>query len=569
MRRLGSIVSALLIAGLLVPALLVVPVAAASPAVPKVVIVVGPVGSVTESYRREARAAAAVARKYTPDVTEVYSPNATWPAVKKALKGASLVIYMGHGNGYPSRYRDSLYPPTQNGFGLNPKAGTNDDTSHQYFGEGKVARIHLAPNAVVLLNHLCYASGLSEPGLPEGTLDQAKQRVDNFAAGFIKAGASAVIAEAYTSPSRSVAAILGSQRSIESIWRSSPTANGNTFAYASERSPGYVAEMDPANGTSGFERSIVLKQGLASTDVLAGARGSASTTGGFAVDPGLPSLMATGLKLALPKLGGATSVGRQASLSVPFLIRDRSRLPKVLEASVRWDPVDVTAIPVTPTNGSSQLLLPSDAPTDLDLVTAEQTGTLVAPAALAIGKRAMTMGVNLPTRPGRYRLTVTLHDRDGVAYDDQTQKLVPSVMVRVTGDVDGAILAAPADTLAAGTHVSLPIRVVNLGTSVWGHDRIPNPREPDRTLPAVGAQLIGHWVALGGGAVLTIPAEVNTRIAPGLAPSQTSEAALGVDVPTVPGDYLLILDVVTPDQGSLTAAGVDPTMVRVKVVASN
>ena len=87
---------------------------------PRVVIVVGPSGGATNRYRAEARAAATLARKYTPDVTELYSPNATWPAVKKALQGASLVIYMGHGNGWPSKYRDSLYPPTQNGFGLNP-----------------------------------------------------------------------------------------------------------------------------------------------------------------------------------------------------------------------------------------------------------------------------------------------------------------------------------------------------------------------------------------------------------------------------------------------------------------
>ena len=394
MRRLGSIVAALLLAGLLAPALLVAPVAAASPAVPKVVIIVGPVGATTDRYRSEARAAADVARKYTPDVAEIYSPNATWPAVKKALKGASLVIYMGHGNGFPSRYRDSLYPPTQNGFGLNPQAGTNDNTTHQYFGESRVASVDLAPDAVVLLNHLCYASGLSEPGLAEGTLDQAKQRVDNFAAGFIKAGASAVIAEAYTSPSRYVAAILGSHRTIQSIWNTSPTANGNTFAYASERSPGYVAEMDPVNVTSGFERSMVLKQGLASSDVQAGARGTRlGTTGGFSTgDPGLPSLAATGLRLSVPTILGATSVSRRADLKLPFRIKDRGRLPKVLEASVRWDPVDVAtgaAVPsTTTTSPTPTLLLPSSPPTDLDLVAAEQTGTLVAPAALTIGKKS-------------------------------------------------------------------------------------------------------------------------------------------------------------------------------------
>src|SRR5689334_24640170 len=56
-------------------------------------------------------------------------------------------------------------------FGLNPTAGAGD-VAHQYFGEGKIAaNIRLAKDAVVLLNHLCYASGNSEPGLAEGSLD--------------------------------------------------------------------------------------------------------------------------------------------------------------------------------------------------------------------------------------------------------------------------------------------------------------------------------------------------------------------------------------------------------------
>ena len=142
---------------------------AASARVPRVVIVVGPVGSLTSYYRglaNEAAAEAAVGR--APQVTKVYSPNATWPAVRHALEGASIVVYLGHGNGWPSPYRDALYPPTQNGFGLNPVAG-GDDSAHQYFGESSVDNVKLAPNAVVVLSHLCYASGNSEPGLAEGT----------------------------------------------------------------------------------------------------------------------------------------------------------------------------------------------------------------------------------------------------------------------------------------------------------------------------------------------------------------------------------------------------------------
>ena len=54
-----------------------------------------------------------------------------------------------------------------------------------------MATLDLAPNAVILLHHLCYASGNSEPGKPAPTKTVAKQRVDNYGAGFLKAAASA------------------------------------------------------------------------------------------------------------------------------------------------------------------------------------------------------------------------------------------------------------------------------------------------------------------------------------------------------------------------------------------
>ena len=71
-------------------------------------------------------------------------------------------------------------------------------------------------------------------------------------------------------------AILGGGRSIDSIWRTAPSANGRAFAFESTRNPGFLAQMDPENATSGFERSIVLKAGLVPADVRAGARGTAS-----------------------------------------------------------------------------------------------------------------------------------------------------------------------------------------------------------------------------------------------------------------------------------------------------
>ena len=574
--------------------------AAPSGAVPKVVIVVGPSGAATDRYRAEARAAADLARSYTPDVTELYSPNATWPAVKKALQGASIVIYMGHGNGWPSKYRDSLYPPTQNGFGLNPSPGSGD-AKHQYFGESKIAAsIRLAKDAVVLLNHLCYASGNSEPGVPEGTLDQARQRVTNFAAGFIQAGASAVVAEAYASPNHMLRSVLRGNRSIETAWRQAPSANGNAFAFESPRSPGYIAQMDPERGDAGFTRSIVLKRGLASGDVRAGARGSATAAvDPIALPPPVPSLASAGVTLSTPKTNGSTIAGGRIHYKIPFAAGGRSALPDTIQASVRWDPIDVVApdpaaeveapgapadpaatpaaAPAPPATSDDPAAEPraaeasSEPRADFGLVVPERLGDVVAPTSLKITRTQMAFDIASPAQPGRYRLSITLHDADGVAYDAATQAMVPSLLVRVTGELDAGIDAPTRVDLAAGEGATLPLWLANLSKAPWGHPAIKDSKDPDGSAPATAARLTGTWVALGAvddaeAQAAADAASVTAAALPaGFKPGATMEVDLDVFAPSVPGEYLLVLDIVTPDDGSLTAHGVEPTIVRVSV----
>jgi len=65
-----------------------VPAVAAAGFGPKVVLIVGATHSVTPTYRADADAVYAEAMKYTPNVVKVYSPNATWAAVKAAVAGA-------------------------------------------------------------------------------------------------------------------------------------------------------------------------------------------------------------------------------------------------------------------------------------------------------------------------------------------------------------------------------------------------------------------------------------------------------------------------------------------------
>ncbi len=72
----------------------------------------------------------------------------------------------------------------------------------KYYGEYYIqTQVKLAPNAVVILNHLCYASGNSESGPGEPDRAVATQRVDNFGAGFLRTGARAIFAEGVTDAS--------------------------------------------------------------------------------------------------------------------------------------------------------------------------------------------------------------------------------------------------------------------------------------------------------------------------------------------------------------------------------
>ena len=230
----------------------------------KVVIIVGPVESNTANYIYNARRYAAQARSYGASVIEIYSPNATWSRVKAAAQGANVLIYLGHGNGSPSPY-GSWNKYTKDGFGLNAAAG-HGNSNRKYYGEYYIdTQIHLARNAVVILNRLCYASGNSEWGSPNPTKTAAKARVDNFASGFLRANARAVFAEGITSASYILYGLFKTNRSMAAIFQSS--SNWSTrydFQFQSTRNPAFRDWMDPK--TPGrYYRSVSGSLGLSAS----------------------------------------------------------------------------------------------------------------------------------------------------------------------------------------------------------------------------------------------------------------------------------------------------------------
>jgi hypothetical protein len=119
--------------------------------------------------------------------------------------------------------------------------------------------------------------------------------------------------------------------------------------------------------------------------------------------------------------------------------------------------------------------------------------------------------------------------------------------------------------------------VANLGKAAWGSKAMPVKRptnggisDPDPD-PATYARVIGTWLAPEG---IDDPALANAAAAAavtpfqlpaGMAPRAVEKVSLLVFAPSTPGDYLLVLDILTPEVGALSAQGVDPTIIRVHV----
>lgn len=227
----------------------------AAAAAPKVVIIVGPVSGRTDEFRADGRRLARQARAYGARVVTVFSPYATWGRVVRATRGANLVIYLGHGNGWPSPY-GPFQPYTKNGLGLNPRAGSGNSRV-AYKGEHYVGRqLRFARNAVVLLHHLCYASGNAEGGAPTYRRWIAKKRADNYAKGFQRAGAKAVFAIGLEHPDYVLRGLFRSNRTMRQIfWSTRAATPGDKVLFNPVRSAGRGI-LDPRRNRYYF-RSVV------------------------------------------------------------------------------------------------------------------------------------------------------------------------------------------------------------------------------------------------------------------------------------------------------------------------
>ncbi len=272
---------------------------------PLAVFIVGPSAGGTGQNLHDAGVMARQAEDAGMRVRKVFHPNATWANVLDAIQGASLVVYMGHGNGWPGP-RGPFQEDTKDGFGLNPHEGASAYAT-EYYGANKMRkRIHLAKDAVVLLEHLCYASGNGEEYMgPEFDKGVATKRVDNFATGFLDIGARAVFAFGKDQRIDLPRALMRGDRTMDKIFQS-PNSNGQYDGFVgtddyyrdSRRTDWARIHLDP-HPREGHYRAVTGDLAMTTADFRAGAGdvGGGGTPGGDATGPVL-KIQGSGADLA-------------------------------------------------------------------------------------------------------------------------------------------------------------------------------------------------------------------------------------------------------------------------------
>lgn len=211
----------------------------AAAAAKKVAIIVGPTAITDSHYQPWAEDLADTARAAGATVDLRYC--ATPSQAKAAASGASVIVYFGHGNGFPNPYSSTENPLSVNGWGLrDPSRDWDNDSCEddvlRYYGEdyltGKASghgwaagAIDPADDFVMVYSNACYAPGAGE-SRPAPTQATALSRVGHYSDPILELGGTYFATD------------LGSDQLVDLILRNPNASFGSLF----ERGNGYDAD---------------------------------------------------------------------------------------------------------------------------------------------------------------------------------------------------------------------------------------------------------------------------------------------------------------------------------------
>ncbi len=380
----------------------------------KVAVIVGPVGggSIQSFYLNSGEESAQSVEALGGTAVRVFSPDATYAAAQAAVNGANIIVYIGHGSGFPNPYSATLQTAWNNGWGLNRVAGVDsqDPTGHGhtigtsmvYCGEAALegkpkpssvpsnqwcagGAITPAPGFVMVFSNACYAPGAGETESTTPTGEGlARTRVEYFSRPYLGLGGTYFASD------------IGSQSVVEAILENPDTAFGDIFRMGNgfsdsavrgfshslfggaqawiQRTSGPGSLMSywyafagdpsrtPAGGTATFEP---LPPPPPSAVRLSGADryATAAAISAATFDPGVPAaLIATGTNYADALAGAAAA----SHLDAPLLLVTSTAVPAATAAELaRLDPAHVYVLggPSVVSDGVLAALGPYTTPT--------------------------------------------------------------------------------------------------------------------------------------------------------------------------------------------------------------
>ena len=222
------------------------------------------------------------------------------------------------------------------------------------------ANLALAPDAVVILSHLSYASGNASSGMPIPSRGVAIERVDNFANGFLSIGARVVWALGWQPGADIVKALQREDSTMDAVFRTRYREGLNPRNgwigdapgyYDSVRIPGARIHIDP-HPTEGYLRAVTGDLAFTTTQWRDAAAPPADTTA-----PVLSGLRARQAAVTIAAAGSSSPVftpngdGISDAMGVSFKLSEgaswRSR------SSATGEPSGATARGPRPVSASS------------------------------------------------------------------------------------------------------------------------------------------------------------------------------------------------------------------------
>lgn len=557
----------------------------------KVAIVVGPVGGLSDSYRSMADQVATAATAAGATVVKAYTPNATWANVKAAVNGANVIVYLGHGNGYPNPYGANELTDSSNGWGLNTSttnrdadswsAGTlvycgerallgtltsSDDAARRSYcgGSDNTDGITPAPGFTMVYAQAHYAPGFGErytQATHLTTLDEAQQRVRHYSSPILSLGGT-FLATAYGDADEIVSRVLtGSGTTYADLFRAGTGYSGSTLTD--------MAHPDSAASRVWVQQTTISGLHFGEPDYWYAFAGDPNRTPGGAIGTPTPSSGP-----AVERLAGADRFATAAAISaasfapgvpVAYLATGLD-FPDALAAgaaaSLRGGPVLLVASSSLPSATASELArLRPQAIKVIGGSGVVSDGVLAAVQVYATsGSVERVAGANRFATAAQISAT-TFAPGVGVAYI-ATGRNFPDALagVAAAGSVGGPILLTQPDRLPAETSAELnrlrPGRIVVLGGSGVVSDAV---------LGALAAHTGGSVTRLAGADRFATAVAVSTGT---FASGETVFVATGVNFPDalgggpvaggLPGPLLLVPTNSVPSSVAAELQRLDP-----------